>query len=171
MSWPVTDALGRNKKGRSEERPKELFSDEDFYSEVPRLVAVSATATAAAAVSATTTGAGGAGLGFVHGQCSAVVRLTVQGCDGCFRFRIRVHLDEPEPFAPTGAPVADDLSTKDGTVGRQHRLKIRTADIVTEVSNIQFLAHHILLSMACSTRCFAFRVVVKVTVVSASKGS
>jgi hypothetical protein len=99
---------------------------------------VTATATAAAT---TATGAVFAGTSFVHGECAAVVFLAVEGADCGLGFFIRSHLDETEPFAASGVPVADDFRALHGSVLREQLFKIRAGGIVAQVPNIQLAAH------------------------------
>ncbi len=68
-------------------------------------VAASATTTA----SATATGTIFTRLGFIDGQCSAVMFLPVERGDRGLSFRIAPHLNESEALAPTRFTVTDDL--------------------------------------------------------------
>ena len=117
------------------------------------LVAVSATAATAAtaaitAVATATAAPWFAGLGFIHLERPTAVVLAVQRGDGRLGLRVGTHLHESEPFALTCTPVHDDFRSLDGSVLRQQRLQVRTADIIAKVPDIQLFAHRNLLSMA-----------------------
>jgi hypothetical protein len=47
--------------------------------------------------------------GFVDGQRPAIVLLAIERRDGCLRFLIAGHFNEPEPLAAAGITIIDDL--------------------------------------------------------------
>jgi hypothetical protein len=122
--------------------------------------AVAATATPAAAATAATETAAGAGLArpsFVDRQGTSTVLLTIQGVDRGLSLVVRRHLNKPEPLAAASCPVADYLGALDSSVLGQQFLQIRAADVITEVSDIQLLAHRSSpVDGNCSTRSFSF---------------
>jgi hypothetical protein len=97
--------------------------------------------TAAAASVTTATAAILAGLGFVDGEPSAVVFLVVEAVDGGLGLGLGVHLDEPEPLAPAGVAVLDDLGALDGPELREELLELRAVDLIGQITDIQLLAH------------------------------
>jgi hypothetical protein len=76
-----------------------------------------ATTAAAAAVPSTTAAAPAPAAtrtlltrtGFVDGQGPAIVLLAIERRDGCLRFLIAGHFNEPEPLAAAGITIIDDL--------------------------------------------------------------
>ena len=105
--------------------------------------AVATSATTAAAVAATTaaTRAIFLGLGFVDGQCAAVVILTVERGDRGLRFLIRPHLDESEALAAAGITVGNDLGGLDAAVLAEELFQVRAADVVAQVPHVKLAAH------------------------------
>jgi hypothetical protein len=75
---------------------------------------VAASATTAATTAATRTIF--SRLGFVDGQCSAVMFLPVEGRDRGLSLCIAAHLNESEALAPARFPVADNLGRLNGAV-------------------------------------------------------
>lgn len=80
-----------------------------------------AAAIAAASAAATESASSAAALilwraGFVHGQCSAFMLLTIERRDGGIRFGIRAHLNKTEALASAGFAVTDDLGRLDRAV-------------------------------------------------------
>src|SRR5271157_6118603 len=109
-------------------------------------VAVASAATtitpAATAIAAATAGTRLARPRFVHGQPPPVVILIVKTANRLLRLGIGVHLDKTEALAASRVTVGDDLSTLDRSELREELLKIRTADLVGQVPDVQFLTHH-----------------------------
>src|SRR5262249_12738988 len=109
--------------------------------------ATAAAAAAAAAVTATTTVAATAaarlaGLGLVDRQATSVDFLIVQALDGRLRLGVPPHLPEAEPLAPTRVAILDDLCALHGPEFREQLLQVGIADLVGQVPDIQFPAHH-----------------------------
>jgi hypothetical protein len=116
------------------------------------------TVTTAATTTATTaTGAVFAGFGFVDGKRTAVVFLTVEGCDRRLGFFIRTHLDESESLASTGFPITDDFCTLHGAVLREKLFQFRAGRIVAQIPDIQLAAHEVSYRGPINP-CFTFRV-------------
>src|SRR5208283_4958467 len=97
---------------------------------------------AATAIAAATAGTRLARPRFVHGQPPPVVILIVKTANRLLRLGIGVHLDKTEALAASRVTVGDDLSTLDRSELREELLKIRTADLVGQVPDVQFLTHH-----------------------------
>jgi hypothetical protein len=109
--------------------------------------ATAAATTTAVTASATTTAATAAGTrltrpGFVDRQSAAIVILIVQIPDCLLGLGVGVHLDESESLATPCVTVGDDLGTLNGAELRKELLKIRIIDLVGQVPDVQFLAHH-----------------------------
>src|SRR5262249_51462017 len=93
-------------------------------------------ATAAAATAAILTG-----LGLVDRQATAAVLLVVQAVDGGLGLGVGVHLDEPEALAAPGVAILNHLGAVDGAELREQLLQVGTADRISQVPNVQLLAH------------------------------
>jgi hypothetical protein len=105
-----------------------------------------ATATAAATTEspATTTTASAAiftRAGFVDGQSTAAMLLTVQGCDRRLGFLIGPHFDEPESLGSAGVTVVDDLGRDNRAVLAKQLLELRAIDLVAQIPNVKLLTH------------------------------
>jgi hypothetical protein len=101
-----------------------------------------AATTAASTVAATTTAAATsaaalfARAGFVDGECTAIVLLTVESGHRGGRFLVRGHFDESEAFASAGVTIIDDLSRHDLPMCSEQLLEFRAIDGVAQVPDI-----------------------------------
>src|SRR5271157_2783424 len=134
-----------NEPGFLTERPPAWASPGAIWERGNASVTVASATTAiaaATAIAATTAGTRLAGPRFVHGQSPPVVILIVKTANRLLRLGIGVHLDKTEALAASRVTVGDDLSTLDRSELREELLKIRTADLVGQVPDVQFLTHH-----------------------------
>jgi hypothetical protein len=70
------------------------------------------------------------------------VILIVKCPNRFLRFGFRVHFDKAKALATPCVTVGDNLSTLYGPELGEELLKIRIADLVGQVPDVQFLAHH-----------------------------
>jgi hypothetical protein len=96
-------------------------------------VAAAATTTASAT---TATGTVFAGLGFIDGQCAAIMFLTVELTDGRLGLRVAAHLNESEALAPARFTVADHFCRLHRSVLAEQLFKIRAVYVVAQISDI-----------------------------------
>src|SRR5205823_13634084 len=99
----------------------------------------------AAASRATAARALFARLSLVDGQRTTAVVLAVLGGDRGLRLGVAAHFHESEALAATGVTVGDDLRALHGAVLGEELLQRRAIDVVAHVSDIQLLAHDLLL--------------------------
>src|SRR5262249_5351569 len=88
-----------------------------------------------------------AGLGLVDCEAPAVDLLILQTLDGLLRLGLAAHLHEAEALAPTRVAVHDDLRTLHDSEPGEQLLQVGVADLIGQIPDIQFPAHH-----QCSTR-------------------
>src|SRR5205085_4784006 len=79
--------------------------------------------------------------GFVHGECSPVELLAVEGGNGRLSFVIIVHLDKAKAFRAAGIPVHDDLRRLNRAMRSKQSLQIAVRRVIGQVANVQFLGH------------------------------
>jgi hypothetical protein len=108
--------------------------------------AASATTTAITTAAApTTTGAVFLGTGFIDGQGTAIVLLSVQGGDRGLGFGVAGHFHESKALAATCVAIVDDLSRHHLTMCAEELFEFRAVDGITEIPHVQLLAHYDLL--------------------------
>jgi hypothetical protein len=79
--------------------------------------------------------------GFVDGEGTSAVLLTIEGRNRRLGFVIRAHLDEAEALAAAGVTVVDDLRGDHSPVLTKQLLQFRAIHLVAQISNIQLLTH------------------------------
>lgn len=105
-----------------------------------------ALATAIATITATTVAAAtrSAGLhrtGDVDGQVTATEVLAVEAIDGGFSFLSRTHFYKAEAFGAAGFALHHHFGGLNRTKAREFLVKIVVANRVSEVADVEFVAH------------------------------
>jgi hypothetical protein len=67
----------------------------------------------------------------------------VESLDGRLSFGLAPHLHEAETLAAARVPVLDDLCALHGPELGEQLFQVSAADLVGQVSDVQFLAHHV----------------------------
>src|SRR5581483_10930982 len=117
LAGRIIAAVGQLGRIQHEKGSEAYYTSEPFlfpYSGWSISIAPSIAAAVAATAAAATLGLG---TGFVHGQISAIDRLTIESSSRGLSLSIAAHFDESEPLRAAGIAVHDDLCRLHCAVG------------------------------------------------------